>query len=193
MRGLIILFQKGKTMLEIKNRKKGITITEFLFAACLFFAFLSERTLFGRVSFLLFSVAVLLGVCLRSLRVHFSWYFAIDFLFIIYCFAQNVLGISYSNSVSNQTILTYCLCMLFYFTVFWIFEFTHDFEKIVRIVFKTFFIAIIVNFFCDIDKIFLGRFNNNDGIEILGMKIGGIIAISLGWIAGACLFLNLYL
>lgn len=182
--------------MTIYNDYRKITIKQILcvvFAICVFWSFLSERTLLGQISLLLFIACSIFSTLVYNSRITIPLYFILDGLFVLYCFYQNWKHISYDNTFSLSRIKTYCICLIFYVSTFLFYKIIKDFDLLINIVFKSFYLAIVVNYICDIGYIFSGRFNNNDGINIFGIKIGGVIAISLGWIAGVCLFLNIYL
>ncbi len=169
-----------------------VSIADACFVFYLLVSFLCERTWVGQLGLFLFvAIGMLCSICVNSRMV--KVYFLCDIIFMLFCFYQIRSGIAVNEENSESMLITYGLCFLTYLALFGYLLLKKDMYHVFRLCLNAYLCAIIVNYLVDLDVLFAGRFGNNDGIVIAGIKIGGVTAISLGWIAGVCMFLNLLL
>lgn len=177
------------------NRKGNawlVRIADVCFVFYILTAFLCERTSVGQLGLFLFvAVGMLCGICVNFRM--FKFYFLCDIIFMLFCFYQIHANIAINTDASEKALSTYALCFLMYLALFGYLMLKKDMYHVFRLCLNTLLCAFIINYLVDIDKLFTGRFHNNEGIVIGGIKIGGVTAVSLGWLAGVCMFLNLLL
>lgn len=153
----------------------------------IFFSYISEHTILGQGTLLFFVLTNLLLISIHK-KFYISIYFAIELLFIAYCVIQNVTGVTVYTTESYKMIETLIISTSVYFSFYNYSLFSRNYNKVLKLFFLSFFYAIIINQLIDIDTFFTYR--TGEGYNIFGIKIGGLIAVSVGWISGICLMLS---
>ena len=113
-------------------------------------------------------------------------FFIFDIVFLLFCVLQTKY-FSLNKTVSIDMIKTYSLCVLSYFALLNYILFKKNILKFLKLYLYANIIALLLNFFFDFDQLFSGRFGSGDGIVVFGQQIGGVTAISTGWMAGILL------
>lgn len=168
---------------------KGISLEKLAdILLCLFIAtaYLSERTILGQVTMLLY-IIICLGLILIHRKINLSKYFVLEFLFIGYSIFQNIKGITINTEISNDMIKTLLLCTLVYVCIYNHALFRKNYMHILKLFFFSNVWAIVIDILLNIGTIFSSR--TGYGINILGIQIGGVSPISVGWMAGVCMVL----
>ncbi|MRX72997.1 hypothetical protein GJU40_12685 [Bacillus lacus] len=170
------------------RKKIGIgNVADTLFCLFLVMSFLSERTNLGRLTMLLFIVICIFMIIIRARIVKLPTYFALEIIFIGYCILQILIGVTVDKNVSKDMIQTLLVCTLVYICVYNYAIFRNNFKHVLKLFFLSFVWAILINLLIDVGTLFENRSGN--GIQIGGINIGGVISISVGWMAGICMVL----
>jgi O-antigen ligase len=170
------------------SRKIGIgNVADTLFCLFLVMSFLSERTNLGRFSMFLYIARCIFMIIIRGRLIKLPFYFGLEIIFIGYCIFQNIIGVTADQSVSTDMIQTLLVNTLVYICVYNYAIFRNNFKHVLKLFLLSFMWAILINLMIDAGTLFESR--SGDGIEIGGIKIGGVTPISVGWMAGICMVL----
>lgn len=175
----------------MNNLRKKIDvdhIADFLFCLFLVMSFLSERSILGQFTLLMFITISVFMVVIRGRIVKLPFYFGLEFIFILYCLFQIIVDITVDQATSKEMIQTLLVCSLLYICVYNYAIFRNNFKHVLKLFFLSFVWAIAINMLIDAGSLFESR--NGTGFEIAGIQIGGAISISVGWIAGICMVIG---
>lgn len=126
----------------------------------------------------------------RKIDKIFNIYFALEVIFILYCYAQIKTGIAININVAMEKIKTLVICLVYYISIYMYILGSSKKERVVEILVKSIFYGLIVVLLCDFKNIFAGRFTSA-GINIVGIRIGQLNSTYIGHLSGIALYMAL--
>lgn len=174
--------------IQIENKTRNRTIyTDIFFCIFLAMSFLSERTVLGRVTLLLFVLSSFFLIT-RLDRFNFSSYFLLEIIFIGYSFFQNFFGVTVNTDYSSNIISTLMVSLIVYVCFYNYLLINNNLMRGIKLLVLSYFWSIVIMLTINVRTLFSAR--SGAGIDIAGINIGGVIAISTGWMAGICMVLS---
>lgn len=174
-------------MLQIK-KDYTIGLSYTIFAFYVFFSITAQRSVIGNITLMLFIGSIFI-FCAKKLRFHFSTYFMLEILFILYSFFQLRNNIPINSEAHIAHIMTLLIGTLFNIALYNFIRLSGDYKRIISVYVKSSFLGFIFLIVLFFQSILNGRFTAANFIFIFG----GQGATSLAYIAGFALFYSAWL
>lgn len=165
------------------------TLANRSFYIFLFTAILTERSIIGRMCFLIFVLVAILQMI--RCKTYINAYIVLEVLFILYCGCQILWKVPVYRDISLDRLKTLSICMVFNFLFINYIKNSNDFWKVIKSIIKIFAYALILVVIINMQWLLSGaRSSESAGIRIGGVVLGSLNAVSIGWYAGIGLLLS---
>lgn len=177
----------GKSIFVNRNE----FITDALFFQYIYLTFVANYTIYSDIATLLF--LFMTGyLCVVKKRFYFSFYFVIDFLFILYSFLQIKLGIAVYQTIALTMTFTLMKCLVINWATFAFIVLKNDLKRILTVYVYAVFTGIITFFIIGWRTLLEGRFLQYTSVSFLGVK-ADVHSNGVGIVAALAFLFTLFL
>lgn len=170
---------------------KNEFFTDIIFFQYIYLTFVANYTIYSDIAILIF-----LGMagyrCLLKRKIHFSLYFAIDILFILYSFIQIKLGIAVYPQIAFTMLLTLMKCAIINWAIFTFVIIKNDIKRILTVYVYAIFFGIITFFIIGWRTLLEGRFLQYTTVNFLGAE-ADVHSNGVGIVAALAFIFTVYL
>lgn len=162
----------------------NLKLLDYAFLGFLIFAFLSERSILGNLSLVILFITTAIMVLKKNL-LKLNLYFFFEFLFLLYCLGQNILGIPLYEDVAESRWITLFICFIFEIALYNYMFHKQNFRSIAILIVKGFGISLAIGIIINFNSLLAGlRGLDSSGVIIAGIPIGQVNSVGIAWVAG---------